>query len=68
MWICWLFADLPPSELSLPLPRPQELLGRSISVITYSSEEFVSMLAQQHHFISAVLEGPKIYRQRPHPQ
>jgi hypothetical protein len=39
----------------------QKQLGRKISVITYSSEEFGSMLSQQHHFISAVLQGPKIW-------
>jgi predicted nucleotidyltransferase len=56
-----LVADLPPSELSLPLTRAQKQLGRNISVITYSTEEFGSMLAREHHFISAILEGPKIY-------
>jgi len=56
-----LVADLPPSEVSLPLARVQKQLGRKISVITYSSEEFGAMLAQEHHFISAVLEGPKIW-------
>ncbi len=56
-----LVADLPPSELSLPLARTQKQLGRKISVITYSSEEFSEMRAQEHHFISAILEGPKIY-------
>jgi predicted nucleotidyltransferase len=56
-----LVADLPPSELSLPLARTQEQLGRKISVITYSTEEFGAMRSQEHHFVSAVLEGPKIY-------
>ena len=56
-----LVADLPPSEVSLPLARVQKQLGRKISMITYSSEEFGSMLSQEHHFTSAVLEGPKIW-------
>jgi len=56
-----LVTDLPPSELSLPLARTQKQLGRKISVITYSTEEFGAMRAQEHHFISAVLEGPKIW-------
>ena len=56
-----LVADLPPSEVSLPLERTQKQLGRKISMITYSSNEFGSMLAQEHHFISAVLKGPKIW-------
>src|SRR6267154_1092659 len=40
-----LVADLPPSEVSLPLARVQKQLGRKISLITYSSEEFASMLS-----------------------
>jgi len=54
-------ADLPPSEVSLPLARVQEQLGRKISLITYSTKEFGTMLSQEHHFISAVLKGAKIY-------
>jgi uncharacterized protein len=56
-----LVADLPPSDVSLPLERAQKRLGRKISLITYSTEEFGAMLTQKHHFISAVLAGPKIW-------
>jgi len=57
----FLVADLPPSEISLSLDRVRKQLGRNISSVTYSSEEFGSMLSQEHHFISSVLEGPKIW-------
>ena len=56
-----LVADLPPSELSVPLAGLRERLGRKISLITYSASEFGSMLRGQHHFISAILDGPKIW-------
>ncbi len=57
----FLVADLRPSEVSLPLAPVQTQLGRNISVVTYSTEEFAEMLVEEHHFISAVLEGPKIW-------
>ena len=56
-----LVADLPPSELAVPLAGLRERLGRKISLVTYSAGEFGAMLRGQHHFISAILDGPKIW-------
>jgi predicted nucleotidyltransferase len=56
-----LVADLPPSELAVPLAGLRERLGRKISLVSYSASEFGSMLRGQHHFISAILNGPKIW-------
>ena len=56
-----LVADFAPSELSPALTDLRQRLGRNLSVVTYSSQEFGSMLREEHHFISAVLEGPKIW-------
>lgn len=56
-----LVADLPPSALSVPLAGLKERLGRKISVIAYSASEFSALLRGQHHFIGAILNGPKIW-------
>lgn len=56
-----LVADLPPSALSLPLADLHQRLGRNISAVTYATGEFSTMLRGEHHFISAILEGPKIW-------
>jgi len=56
-----LVADLPPSELAVPLAGLRERLGRKVSLVSYSAGEFGSMLQGQHHFIGAILNGPKIW-------
>ena len=56
-----LVADLPPSELAVPLAALRERLGRKISLVSYSAGEFGSMLQGRHHFIDAILNGPKIW-------
>ena len=56
-----LVADLPPSELAVPLAGLRDRLGRKISLVSYSAGEFGSMVRGQHHFIRAVLNGPKIW-------
>ncbi len=53
--------DLPPSTLSVPLTELHKRLGRKISAVFYSTEEFCSMLRAEHHFIGAILSGPKIW-------
>lgn len=53
--------DLPPSELAVPLAGLRDQLGRKISLVSYSADEFGSMIRGQHHFISAILNGPKIW-------
>lgn len=56
-----LVADLPPSGLAVPLAGLREKLGRKISLVSYSASEFGPLLRGQHHFISAILNGPKIW-------
>ena len=56
-----LVADLPPSELAVPLAGLRERLGRKISLVSYSAGEFGSMLQGKHHFIGAILDDPKIW-------
>lgn len=56
-----LVADLPPSEFAVPLAGLRERLGRKISLVCYSLREFSAMLQGRHHFISAILNGPKIW-------
>lgn len=56
-----LVGDLAPSEFSVPLTEARKRLGRNVSLVGYSTEEFGAMLRAEHHFISAVLEGPKIW-------
>lgn len=54
-------ADLPPSELSVPLAGVGDRLGRKISLVSYSVREFGPMFRGKYHFISAILNGPKIW-------
>lgn len=56
-----LVADLAPSEMSRALANARQRLGRNLSVVTYSPGEFGGMLRGGHHFINAILEGPKIF-------
>lgn len=56
-----LVAGLAPSELSVPLAQVRARLGRNVSLVAYSTVEFTAMLRGEHHFISAVLERPKIW-------
>lgn len=53
--------DIPPSVLSVPLSDMNKRLGRNVSAVTYSTEEFGAMLRGEHHFIKTILEGPKIW-------
>jgi predicted nucleotidyltransferase len=57
----FIVGDLLPSETSLPLERVHRRLGRWPSAVIYGTGEFATMLRDEHHFISAVLEGPKIW-------
>jgi predicted nucleotidyltransferase len=56
-----LIAELAPSALAPALAESGERLGRRISMVAYSPGEFAQMLRAEHHFIRAVLEGPKIW-------
>ena len=56
-----LVGDLAPSVVSFPLAEARTRLGRNVSLVAYSTEEFRSMLQNGHHFINSVLAGPKIW-------
>ena len=56
-----LVGDVAPSEFSVPLTEIRNRLGRSVSLVGYSTEEFGALLRDRHHFISAVLAGAKIW-------
>jgi predicted nucleotidyltransferase len=53
--------DSPPSLFSVPLSDTGKRLGRNVSMVSYSEEEFGPLLRGDHHFIKTVLEGPKIW-------
>ena len=56
-----LVGDLAPSEVAVPLAEARTQLGRTVSLVGYSTEEFRSMLRNRHHFINSILAGPKIW-------
>jgi predicted nucleotidyltransferase len=49
------------SELSPALHEAQERLGREVNASTYSVAEFRKKLKSKHHFLSAVLDKPKLF-------
>lgn len=53
--------DLPPSALAEELSAMHAALGRSVSMTSYSVDEFARLAAQQNHFITSVLQGPIIW-------
>lgn len=58
--LLWVGA-LSPSELVLELAGAERRLGRRVSVIAYSEEEFSGLLAEKGGFPSNVLEGPLLW-------
>jgi len=49
------------AEVVAALSPVQETLAREINPSVYPPEEFKSKLAQGHHFLKSVLNGPKIF-------
>ena len=43
------------------LSRSQDKLGREVNPIVYTPKEFRQKLAAGHHFLTAVLKGPKMF-------
>jgi predicted nucleotidyltransferase len=52
---------LAPAELALPLRRARELLGRDINPSVYTPAEFRKKRADQDHFLTRVLDKPKLF-------
>ena len=50
-----------PAELALPLRRARELLGREINLTVYTSAEFSKKRAAKDHFLTRVLDKPKMF-------
>jgi DNA-binding transcriptional ArsR family regulator len=50
-----------PMELSVPLQRAQELLGREINSRVYTPAEFERKRAAGDHFLTAVLDKPRLF-------
>jgi predicted nucleotidyltransferase len=50
-----------PVELALPLRRARELLGREINPTVYTPPEFDKKRAAKDHFLTRVLDKPKLF-------
>lgn len=50
-----------PMELSLPLRKARELLGREINPTVYNSAEFDKKQSTKDHFLTHVLDKPKLF-------
>ncbi|MGE5206329.1 MAG: nucleotidyltransferase domain-containing protein [Chlamydiota bacterium] len=48
------------SQIAEALSPAQQELGREINPAVYSVEEFAAKLGQKHHFLSSVMQGPKV--------
>ncbi|HEY0782921.1 MAG TPA: nucleotidyltransferase domain-containing protein [Thermoanaerobaculia bacterium] len=51
----------PPAKLALALRQAQGQLSREIHTKAYSREEFASKRASRDHFLTRVLESPRLY-------
>lgn len=52
---------LTPMELSLPLRKARDLLGREINPTVYSLAEFEKKRLSKDHFLTHVLDKPKLF-------
>ncbi len=52
---------LTPMELSLPLRKARHLLGREINPTVYSAAEFEKKRQSKDHFLTHVLDKPKLF-------
>jgi len=53
--------DVSFSDVVVCLQSSQKELGREINPTVYSSAEFRTKLRKNHHFLTSVVNGPKIY-------
>jgi predicted nucleotidyltransferase len=49
------------AEVVTALQAAQQALGREINPTVYPADEFRAKIEAKHHFLSSVLEGPKIF-------
>ncbi|MGB9005111.1 MAG: nucleotidyltransferase domain-containing protein [Candidatus Aminicenantales bacterium] len=56
-----IIGDVAFSEVVTNLQAAQQALGREINPTVYPANEFRSKLRENHHFLTSVLKGPKIY-------
>lgn len=57
LWV----GELTPSDVVLELAEAEQRLGRKISIIAYSGDEFAGLLARADHFLAGVLAGPVLW-------
>jgi hypothetical protein len=50
-----------PVDLAVELRRARELLGREINPTIYSPTEFAKKRASKDHFLTRVLDKPKLF-------
>jgi DNA-binding transcriptional ArsR family regulator len=50
-----------PMELSVPLRKAREQLGRDVNPTIYTVKEFAARRARKDHFLSTVLDKPKLF-------
>jgi predicted nucleotidyltransferase len=53
--------DVGLADLSPPLQKAEERLGREVNPTLFSGEEFARKLKQGHHFLKTVLSGDKLF-------
>jgi predicted nucleotidyltransferase len=56
-----LVGDISFGDVVMNLQGAQKVLGREISPTVYPPDEFKAKVRAQHHFLTSVLKGPKIY-------
>jgi predicted nucleotidyltransferase len=49
------------SDIASTLQLPQKTLGREISPMIYSDDEFRQRITEGHHFLAGVLQKPRIF-------
>jgi predicted nucleotidyltransferase len=56
-----LIGNISPLDLALPLRRARDLLGREINPTVYAPAEFNNKRAARDHFLTRVLNKPKLF-------
>ncbi len=56
-----LVGSAPYSDIASALQPAQKILGREISPMIYSEDEFRRRIAEGHHFLAGVMQKPKIF-------
>jgi hypothetical protein len=61
MSTCWWVGSVSLQDLVEALSPVQNPLGREVNPTVYPAAEFREKITRGHHFLGAVLEGPKIF-------